>query len=172
MDAFSVSIADGLSEPNMPKTKALGIACVFAVFQFLMPLIGWTCVHYVVTTFQSLQVFIPWIALILLVWIGWKMIQDANEEKCVNSITLGTILLQGVATSIDALSVGFTISQYSFPNALVACLIIGIVTFMICVIGLIIGKKFGTKLSKKACYLGGIILILIGIEIFIEGVFF
>ena len=78
----------------------------------------------------------------------------------------GTLLVQGVATSIDALSVGFTTSQYGFFMAVVSALIIAAVTFIICMAGLIIGKKFGTKLSNKAAILGGIILIIIGLEIF------
>ena len=80
-------------------------------------------------------------------------------------------MIQGIATSIDALSVGFTIAEYGWFMAFAAALIIAVVTFVICIGGLVIGKKFGTKLSNKAQILGGVILIVIGIEIFITGVF-
>ena len=86
-------------------------------------------------------------------------------------LSAGALLMQGIATSIDALSVGFTISEYGWLMALAASLIIAVVTFFICMAGLRIGKKFGTQLSGKANILGGIILICIGLEIFISGVF-
>ena len=86
-------------------------------------------------------------------------------------ITLKALMVQGIATSIDALSVGFTIAEYNFVMALICVIIIMVVTYVICFGGLIIGKKFGTKLSNKATIMGGIILILIGLEIFITGVF-
>ncbi len=96
---------------------------------------------------------------------------DQNAEEEEKKVGKGALLVQGIATSIDALSVGFTISEYGLTMALVASLIIAIVTFVICWFGLEIGKKFGTKLSNKASILGGVILILIGIEIFVKGVF-
>ena len=95
--------------------------------------------------------------------------QSEEEEKQVGK---GTLLMQGIATSIDALSVGFTIANYNLVLALAACLVIAIVTFVICWIGIEIGKKFGMKLANKAAILGGVILLVIGIEIFIKGVFF
>lgn len=174
MDAFSVSMANGLNEPNMKRPKMLGIAGTFAGFQILMPLIGWLCVHTIASVFTSFQKFIPWIALILLLYIGGKMLiegiknrsGDGEEEAAVG---IGALLVQGIATSIDALSVGFTIADYSFKEALVESLVIGVVTFAICVAGLFIGRKFGTKLAGKATILGGVILIGIGIEIFVSG---
>ena len=96
--------------------------------------------------------------------------EDSDCEKA--AVSIGALLVQGVATSIDALSVGFTISEYSAASALVCCLLIACVTFAICMTGLFLGKKFGTKLATKASILGGVILIAIGIEIFITGVFF
>lgn len=95
--------------------------------------------------------------------------QSEEEEKQVGK---GTLLMQGIATSIDALSVGFTIANYNLVLALAACLVIAIVTFVICWIGIEIGKKFGMKLANKAAILGGVILLVIGLEIFIKGVFF
>lgn len=174
MDAFSVSMADGLSEPNMSRKKLLSIAGTFAFFQALMPLIGWVCVHTMVQYFTAFEPFIPWIALILLCFIGGKMLLDGircTEESCsCKQLGLSALLLQGVATSIDALSVGFTIAEYDALMAIAAAAIIAIVTFFICAAGIVIGKKFGTKLANKAQIFGGVILIAIGLEIFLTGV--
>lgn len=175
MDAFSVSLANGLNEPAMKKRKMCGVAGVFAVFQALMPMIGWICVHTIVQYFQAFEKFIPWIALILLLYIGGKMliegIKNEEDEAVDHSVGVKALMIQGVATSIDALSVGFTISDYGFVMALVCSIIIAIVTFFICMGGLVIGKTFGTKLANKASILGGVILIFIGLEIFITGIF-
>ncbi len=177
MDAFSVSLANGLNEPAMRRRRMCAIAGVFAGFQALMPMLGWICVHTIVQYFSSVQVFIPWIALVLLLFIGGKMliegIRNKEEDAAEVSGKLGVsaLLLQGVATSIDALSVGFTIADYGFVMALVCSLLIAAVTFVICMGGLAIGRKFGTKLSNKAAILGGCILIFIGIEIFVTGIF-
>lgn len=175
MDAFSVSLANGLNEPKMKRTRMVFIAMVYAIFQAIMPLTGWICVHSVVCYFKSFEKFVPWIALILLLFIGGKMliegIKGDNEKSETKNLTLFFLLLQGLATSIDALSVGFTIAEYGFIMALICAIIIATVTFVTCFAGLGIGKKFGTKLAGRATILGGLILIFIGIEIFIEGVF-
>lgn len=174
MDAFSVSMANGLNESNMSKKKLCGIAGIFAGFQAAMPMIGWICVHTILQYFKAFEMFIPWIALILLAYIGGKMLVDGiqNKDGAVEKpeVGLAALMIQGVATSIDALSVGFTIAEYGLLMAIVCALIIATITFFICVGGLVIGKKFGTKLSNKASILGGIILIVIGLEIFITGV--
>ena len=174
MDAFSVSLANGLNEPKMKMGRMCTIAGVFAIFQAVMPMIGWICVHTVVQYFKSFEKFIPWIALILLGYIGGKMliegIKNQGDEENADKLTFKVLMIQGVATSIDALSVGFTISEYGLGLAVICAVIIAIVTFVICMAGLMIGKKFGTKLSGKAGVLGGIILIGIGIEIFITGI--
>ena len=174
MDAFSVSLANGLNEPHMPKRKFVFIAATFAFFQALMPMIGWVCVHTILQYFKAFETLIPWIALILLAFIGGKMLIEGikNQEEEAEKVGVGLValLVQGVATSIDALSVGFTIAEYELPMALVSALIIAGITFFICVGGLVIGKKFGTKLANKASIFGGAILILIGIEIFISGI--
>ena len=171
MDAFSVSLTDGLSEPKMKQKKMLTVAGLFALFQAAMPLAGWFCVHTLVSYFNAFEPFIPWIALALLAYIGGKMLYEGikceGEECKLVRLGFGTLLIQGVATSIDALSVGFTIAEYNFLEALLSCLIIGAVTFLICFIGIIIGKRVGTTLSSKASVFGGVILILIGLEIFI-----
>lgn len=171
MDAFSVSLANGLHEPHMSARRGLAIAGTFAVFQTLMPLLGWFCVHSIAEAFQAFQRFIPWIALALLLYIGVKMILEGVREKGEeSSLKGGALFIQGIATSIDALSVGFTIAEYDLVFALVEALIIGAVTFGLCLVGVRIGGKIGTKLSGKATIFGGIILILIGLEIFITGI--
>lgn len=175
MDAFSVSLANGLNEPDMKKGKMITIAGTFAFFQIAMPLIGWLCVHTLVEKFKAFEKYIPWIALILLLYIGGKMLiegiknEEGDEKPALSYLDL---FIQGIATSIDALSVGFTIAELTWRFALVEALVIGITTFIICMVGLRLGRKFGTKLSNKAAILGGTILILIGIEIFVKGVFF
>ena len=175
MDAFSVSLANGLNESKMKKNKMCAVAGIFALFQALMPMIGWLCVHMLVQYFKVFEKFIPWIALILLLFIGGKMLLDGIRHKCSEventGVGLAALLVQGVATSIDALSVGFTISEYGLLMALVCALIIAAVTFIICMAGLFIGKKIGTCVAGKANILGGVILICIGIEIFVTGVF-
>ncbi len=176
MDAFSVSLANGLYEPEMKKGRMCAIAGTFAGFQFAMPMIGWICVHTIVNLFTSFEKLIPWIALILLLGIGGNMLKEGfskEEEETENdgAVSFGKLMVQGVATSIDALSVGFTIAEYGLATAVIACLIIGLVTFIICMLGLLLGKKFGMRFADKATIAGGIILILIGIEIFVTGIF-
>ena len=174
MDAFSVSIANGLNEPKMKAGKTFLIAGVFAFLQAAMPLTGWICVHTVIRYFKIFEKFIPWIALILLVFIGLKMIVEAvknrGKEEAAGVLTLRILIVQGIATSIDALSAGFTIAEYGILSALLCAGLISAVTFMICIIGIFIGRKVGDKFSTKAQILGGIILIGIGLEIFISGV--
>lgn len=175
MDAFSVSLANGLNEPKMKLGKMCGVAGIFGGFQALMPLIGWICIHTIVQYFTAFEALIPWIALALLGYIGGKMlyegIQNKDSEEEVPPVGLTALLVQGVATSIDALSVGFTIAEYELLMALACAGIIAAVTFVICLAGIYIGKKAGTKLAGKAGILGGAILILIGLEIFITSWF-
>ncbi len=182
MDAFSVSIANGLNEPGMTKRKMCGVAGTYAAYQFAMPMIGWFCVHTIAEQFEAFRKFIPWIALALLAWIGGKMLIEGirdyragkSEEKETTSaaacLGFGTLMVQGIATSIDALSVGFTIADYGTAMALACSVLVAVTTFVICMAGLLFGKKFGDRLSDKATILGGIILIGIGIEIFVKGV--
>ncbi len=176
MDAFSVSLANGLGEPKMKINKMCTIAGMFAFFQALMPILGWICMHTLVEHFHSFEKFIPWIALVLLLYIGGKMLLDGIKNKdcecdCGKKLTLSTLVIQGIATSIDALSVGVTQASYNLTMELISSLIIAAVTFVICMAGIFIGKKFGTRLAGKAAILGGVILIVIGIQIFISGIF-
>ena len=172
MDAFSVSLETGLREPKMPKRRMLRIAGIFAGFQLMMQLIGWICVRTVLSLFQSLQKYIPWIAFGLLLFIGGKMIIEGirgRESHEAERVGTGGLLLQGVATSIDALSVGFTMTELNTVYALAESALIGIVTFCICTAGVLIGRKAGTKISGKASVLGGLVLTVIGIRILISG---
>ena len=175
MDAFSVSLANGLHEPSMKMQKAIGISGMFALFQALMPMIGWVLIHTLVEQFKSFEKFIPWIALALLSFIGGKMLYEGikgeGDEGEAKPLSLSLLIAQGIATSIDALSVGFTISKYTFVPALVNALIIALVTFAICIAGVKIGNKVGEKFSGKASIFGGAILIFIGLEIFITSFF-
>lgn len=176
MDAFSVSVANGLADPRMKPGRMWTIASVFALFQLAMPLIGWFCVHTILQYFKVMEKAIPWIALALLAFIGGKMILEAvrggeDEEKGAAGLGFGALMVQGIATSIDALSVGFAIADYNFVMAFASVVLIGLVTLFICYAGLIIGKTVGNKFSKSATIFGGVILILIGLEIFITGVF-
>ncbi len=183
MDAFSVSIGNGLAEPDMKHGRMGLMAGCYAFFQFAMPMIGWALIHTIITIFNGLTKAIPWIALILLLFIGGKMLVEGIKDKKqgnkdgkdavkeARKLTLGALMVQGIATSIDALSVGFTIADYSLLRAFAASLIIGTVTLVICLLGLFFGKKIGGKFVSTATIIGGVILILIGIEIFIKGIF-
>ena len=184
MDAFSVSIANGLNEPHMPRSKMCRVAGTYAGYQFAMPMIGWFCVHAVTEQFEAFRKFIPWIALLLLTLIGGKMLAEGirsvrsgksaeaeeaqgKQEACLG---FGTLMVQGIATSIDALSVGFTISVYGTMMAAVCSFLIAVTTFVLCMAGLKFGKKFGERLADKATIFGGLLLIAIGVEIFVKGV--
>ncbi len=204
MDAFSVSVANGLNDPKMSRLKAVAVALTYAFFQALMPLLGWVCVHTVLEYFNALNILIPWIAFVLLSFIGGKMVleslrdmkqeklQESGEDAAVSEsiraennradekdgsrnassvLSPSLLIVQGIATSIDALSVGFAIAHYDFNAALFAALIISVVTFFICVSGIYAGRTIGNRFSGKASLLGGVILILIGLEIFVSGVF-
>ena len=173
MDACAVSMADGLKEPKMQVWKVIVIASLFGIFQAAMPLIGYFVGH---AFLFYIEKFIPWIALILLSFIGGKMliegIKNKEEEEVNNNLGIKVLLVQAIATSIDALSVGFTIADYTIIEAFLCTGIVCLVTTVICIAAVYIGKKFGTKLGNKAVILGGIVLIVIGVEIFISGMFF
>ena len=173
MDAFSVSVANGLNEPGMRRSKVTLISGTFALFQGVMPLIGWFIVVTAVGALDVLDNLVPWIALAILAIIGVKMIKEGLDNEGPEPVSLGmtALLIQGIATSIDALSVGFTISDYDIVGAIVCALIIAAVTWAICAVGLVAGKKLGSRFTGHATVFGGAILIFIGLEIFIKGVF-
>ena len=173
MDAFSVSIADSLREPQMSGGRKAVIAGTFGVFQFLMPVIGWFFVHELVSLIHVLTKFTPWISLFLLLYLGIKMIREGNDDEGQaggKPVKAGELVVQGIATSIDALSVGFTISSYTAAMALGAGLIIGITTFALCLIALNAGHFLSGRFKVKETTIGGVILIIIGIKVFIDGV--
>ena len=173
-DAFAVAIADGFSEPNMPQKKCFNICFWFALFQGLMPLLGWLLIHTILEQFKIFKQFVPWIALFLLLFIGIKMIVEhfkKQELTVLKNISFKLILTQAFATSIDALSAGFAIVKNNLFSVLVCVLIVAIITFVLCFIGIVLGKIFGETFSNFAKLLGGIILIFIGFEIFISNMF-
>ena len=200
MDAFSLSVANALAEKNIRFRKIFAYCGTFAFFQMIMPLTGWFCLHFFVSRFMIFIKFVPWISLVILLFLGIKMIvQSLSGEEEVRDEKLSqkaaqtekeaacskeekgfsafwafflTLLFQGLATSLDALSVGFTIVDYDFQMALIVSLIIAAVTFVICLLGFFLGKKVKNIKNLRAELFGGIILILIGIEIFVKGIFF
>ena len=182
MDACAVSMSNGLNEPQMKFGKATLIAAMFGFFQALMPMIGWVCVSFIAEKFVKFTVCIPYVALALLAFIGGKMLYDGikhkdDDENKGRVLTFGVLIVQAIATSIDALSTGFSLASENMAGntwwkALISAGIIAVVTFGICLGSVYLGKKFGNKLGNKAQILGGVILIAIGLEIFITGVFF
>lgn len=180
MDAFSVSAANGIANPHMTLYEKFRISGTFALFQFIMPMLGWIIVHGFVLYFNAFAPFIPWIALIILLFLGIRMIieglRETSDEGTAEAVSAGrlkkrTLFAQGVATSIDALSVGFTISGYNTASAFTASLIIAVVTLILCLLGVNLGIRIGQRITGRATVFGGMILIFIGLEIFIKGVF-
>ena len=167
MDAFAVSICKGLSMKKMNWKSAIIIALYFGIFQAIMPIIG----YFLGTTFSSFVENIDhWIAFILLAFIGGNMIKESTDdevEKRNDKVDVKTMLLLAVATSIDALAVGITFA-FLKTNIGLAVIIIGSITFLLSIIGVKIGNKFGDKFQNKAELTGGIILIIIGLKILLE----
>ena len=196
MDACAVSMSNGLQEPSMKKKKMILIALTYALFQALMPLIGYFCGNILYNNFSFIENYhiIPILSLVLLLLIGGKMIIEGIKEmketknydidlalkeskeidatKKIKRLIVSVILLQGIATSIDALSTGLTFADFNILEAFIEVSLIATVTFILSFIALFIGKKFGDKLGNKAIIFGGIILIVIGIEIFVTGIWF
>ncbi len=168
MDAFAVSICKGLAMKKINWKKALIIGLYFGIFQALMPAIG----YFLGSTFENLVTNIDhWIAFILLAFIGGNMIKEAlakeENNNCNDNVDFKTMLILAIATSIDALAIGITFAFLNV-NLLLAITIIGITTFIISLIGVKLGNKFGRKYESKAGIMGGIILILIGLKILLE----
>lgn len=188
MDAFAVSICDGMVYRNLSKSKSVFIPLTFGIFQALMPIIGF----YIGMAFSQIDKFDEfdhWIAFGLLLIIGGKMVLDGikelksggvEEDSVPKSFSVPTVLLQGVATSIDALFVGFSLNSMLSVDyvsnvqllAWISVAIIGVITFAISFVGLFIGKKFGKLFSKKACVaeiIGGVVLILLAVKMLLSG---
>ena len=171
MDAFAVSICKGLAMEKVNKKQAVVIGLYFGGFQALMPLIGW----FLGVRFQKYITSIDhWIAFILLVFIGGKMIWEAVRDPDVQEIPEKDpplkhkeMLLLALATSIDALAVGITFAFLDTP-IIEAIAIIGCTTFALSILGVVVGNFFGTRYKKKAEIAGGVILILIGLKILLE----
>ncbi len=167
MDAFAVSICKGLSMKSMSWRKALIVGLYFGTFQALMPVIG----YFLGATFENLVTQIDhWIAFALLTFIGSNMLKEAftkNEENRNDNVDFKTMIILAIATSIDALAVGITFA-FLKVDIILATIIIGIVTLIICIIGVKLGNKFGDKYERKAEVVGGAILILIGLKILLE----
>lgn len=167
MDAFAVSIYKGLSMKSMSWRKALIVGLYFGTFQALMPVIG----YFLGATFENLVTQIDhWIAFALLTFIGSNMLKEAftkNEENRNDNVDFKTMIILAIATSIDALAVGITFA-FLKVDIILATIIIGIVTLIICIIGVKLGNKFGDKYERKAEVVGGAILILIGLKILLE----
>lgn len=179
MDACAVSMSNGLNERDMERGKMLLIALTFGLFQAIMPLTGYGIGEASSSLFKAaIAKFDHWIAFILLLALGIKMIidtfkknkEDAEKEAKGKKLTLSLLLAQGVATSIDALAVGFSIKMMENANIFISIAIIGVITFIFSFISIMIGKKFGKVFDKKASLIGGLILITIGTKIFIEHV--
>lgn len=167
MDAFAVSVCKGISMKKMNWKKAIIIGLYFGGFQALMPTIG----YFLGTAFQSLITSIDhWIAFILLGIIGGGMIKESfgdDEENRNDDVSFKTMIVLAIATSIDALAIGITFAFLNV-NLVLAISLIGIITFILSVFGTKIGNRFGDKYEKEAEFLGGVILVLLGIKILLE----
>ena len=178
LDAFSVSIIDGLTINDLNKKRMLFICLTFGVFQALMPLIG----HLVGLTFiQYIEDYDHWLSLVLLAFVGLKMVYDGvkeiiekrkkndSEEETSKTFSYKLILIQGIATAIDALAIGLTLETSIAPaNVYLGIFIIGVVTFLMCLVGIFLGSKISKLLKghiEIAQIIGGVILVLIGIKI-------
>ena len=169
MDAFAVSICKGISMKKMDWKKAIIIGLWFGAFQAIMPLIG----YLLGSTFEQVVKNVDhWLAFILLSAIGANMIKESfskDTEDENDDISVKAMFILAVATSIDALAVGITFA-FLKVSIVPSIIIIGLTTFIISVGGVVIGNKFGSKYKSKAEIAGGIILVLIGLKILLEGV--
>lgn len=173
MDAFSVAVCKGLSMPKIDKKQTVIIALFFGGFQALMPFLGWALGK----QFEQYIVAVDhWIAFVLLLIIGGKMILDVikdrkNCEECEETkasvLDIKELLAMAIATSIDALAMGVTFA-FLQVNIASAVAVIGVTTFILAVIGVLLGHKFGAKWKDKAQLAGGIVLILLGTKILLE----
>ncbi len=169
MDAFAVAVCKGLCMPKVRWGQAFVIALFFGGFQALMPLIGWAAGSLFASSIVAID---HWIAFGLLALIGAKMLWDAFHEEdekaeCKTKLDLRELTLLAIATSIDALAVGITFA-FLGVNIWVAIAIIGLTTFVLSLLGVVIGNQFGSRFEKPATVAGGIVLILIALKILVE----
>ncbi len=171
MDAFAVSVSRGLRTTRFHAGDGFALGATFGGFQALMPLIGWLLG---VSLTGIIEKYDHWIAFFILAFLGaktiWETVREKEEgaEKKEEPIRIGSLLLLGIATSIDALAAGVTLTVSEIP-LWVSLLVIGGVTFILSFIGVFLGNRFGAVFRKPACYLGGIILLLIGVKMLLEG---
>ena len=167
MDAFAVSVCKGLAMKKMNWKKAAIIGLYFGIFQAVMPVIG----YFLGNTFEIFITYVDhWVAFILLVGIGINMVKEAFNKESENrndNVDMKTMLVLSIATSIDALAIGITFACLKI-HIVMPVITIGLITFIISVIGVKIGNRFGDKYGKKAGIMGGVILILLGIKILLE----
>ena len=166
MDAFSVAICKGLSMKKFELKKSVIIGLYFGVFQGIMPIIGYMLGE---TFVNVIEKYDHWIAFALLLFIGINMIREAfDKDEAVNEqVDFKSMIWLAIATSIDALTVGVTFS-FLKVNILFAALLIGLITYILSIVGVIIGNKFGAKYKAGAEVTGGLILIIMGIKIVVE----
>ena len=167
MDAFSVSITHGLSNKSFKPTNALKLGISFGSFQAIMPMLGWLAGVSIIDLISGVD---HWIAFGLLCFVGGRMIYESTKkgsEKLINSLSIGTLLMLSVATSIDALAVGMSLSFLNVP-IVNPTIIIGTVTFSLSFVGVYLGNRFGHFLGNKIEVLGGVILLAIGLRILLE----
>lgn len=167
MDAFAVSVCKGISMKRMNWKKACIIGSYFGGFQALMPMLG----YFLGSTFESVITNLDhWIAFGLLAIIGGNMIKDAFSKECDSfddDVSFKAMIVLAIATSIDALAIGITFA-FLKVNLILAISMIGVITFILAIVGTKVGNRFGDKYEKKAELVGGVILILLGIKILLE----
>lgn len=193
MDACAVAMTDGMCESKMPIKRAFLTAAMFGFFQFMMPMIGYFITGIVAEAFfETFEKISSWISFLLLGFLGGKMIVESIKEMCENKKTTGTggdltvcpiekrisfskLLLQAVATSIDALAVGVTLQMAKISQGLAlgvwgSTVTIGIVTLFLSFGAVFLGKAVGNKLSDKAGFFGGVVLVCIGVKLLLDGI--
>jgi putative Mn2+ efflux pump MntP len=167
MDSFSVAIANGLASKKIKTVNAIKIAAFFGLFQAIMPVVGWYAGEHIL---ELISQFDHWVAFILLAVIGSRMIYESinkESDSIISSLSIKVLLILSVATSIDALAVGLSISVINISIITLAT-VTGIVTFSLSFCGVYLGCRFGRILQNKVEALGGIILIIIGLRILLE----
>ena len=172
VDSFSISLVNGISYPDSSKKDQLKESFIFGICQSVMPFAGYILLVYFSNKLTILKTVSPYVSLILLSYLGIKLITESFKtsevQKSNIKLTIGTLIIQGIATSIDAVSCSFSMINLSMFEAIIEIVIIGIVTVLLSYIALNLGKEIGRKVEKYSQIIGGIILILIGIILFIK----